>query len=218
MAALRSQLDHLVVAAATLEAGIAHVKASLGVEVPFGGKHPLMGTHNCLMLLGETCFLEIISIDPQASSLGRPRWFGLDDPAIQERISEQPCLLTWACRTTNLAAAVDASSIDTGPIEEGRRGDLVWHITIPADGSLPEGGLFPTLLQWPESLGPHGPAPRMADLGCQLERLELTAPDPKTIETGLTAVGFDGPVKIVPGKTQNLTAHIATNDGPRALS
>jgi len=53
-------LDHLTVAALTLEQGVEHVRRCLGVVVPSGGAHPLMGTHSSLMRLGEAVFLEII--------------------------------------------------------------------------------------------------------------------------------------------------------------
>jgi hypothetical protein len=40
-------LDHLTVAALTLDEGVEHVRRSLGVMPP-GGAHPLMGTHKSL--------------------------------------------------------------------------------------------------------------------------------------------------------------------------
>lgn len=210
-------LDHLVVAAATLEAGVAHVEQMLGVTVPFGGKHPLMGTHNCLMKLGETCFLEIVAIDPEAVEPHRPRWFTLDNPDIRAALTVQPRLHTWLCRVGDIAGAVAASPISPGVIQEGRRGDLVWRITIPEDGAMPEGGLFPMLIQWPESLGPNGPAARMVDLGCSLEKLTITAPAPEKLKSALEAIGFDGPVEIGSGRPGGLVAHIMTPGGPREL-
>lgn len=210
-------LDHLVIAAATLEAGVAYLEEGLGITVPYGGKHPLMGTHNCLMRLGKTSFLEIIAVDPDAKDVGHPRWFALDDPGVQASITRQPRLHTWVCRTADLSGAIAASPIATGPSQEARRGDLVWQITIPEDGSLPEDGLFPTLLQWPESLGPNGPAPRMADLGCMLEKLEIFHPDPGHLSNALGAVGFDGSVEITKSDNRGLTAHIRTADGLVAL-
>jgi hypothetical protein len=45
-------LDHLTVAALTVDEGVDHVRRSLGVVMPPGGAHPLMGTHNHLMRLG----------------------------------------------------------------------------------------------------------------------------------------------------------------------
>jgi Glyoxalase-like domain len=64
------QLDHITVAADTLAAGVAHAEAALGVTIPFGGAHPLMGTHNHLLRLGETLFLEVIAPDPNAGYRG----------------------------------------------------------------------------------------------------------------------------------------------------
>ena len=63
-------LDHLVVAALTLEAGVDHVFRSLGVAIPPGGAHPLMGTHNHLMQLGEGVFLEVIARDSRSVRAG----------------------------------------------------------------------------------------------------------------------------------------------------
>jgi hypothetical protein len=77
-----ASLDHLTVAALTLEQGVNYVQRVLGVAVPFGGAHPLMGTHNHLMQLGDGMFLEIIAPDP-AVTPKRTRWFGLDDPRMR---------------------------------------------------------------------------------------------------------------------------------------
>src|SRR4051794_22010223 len=90
-------LDHITVAAQTLEQGVEHVRQCLGVVVPPGGQHPLMGTHNCLMRLGDDLFLEIIAPDPDASPQ-RTRWFELDDPGMRGRLSRSPQLVTWVVR------------------------------------------------------------------------------------------------------------------------
>jgi hypothetical protein len=42
-------VDHLVIAAASLEEGVAWCEATLGVTPGPGGEHPLMGTHNRLL-------------------------------------------------------------------------------------------------------------------------------------------------------------------------
>jgi len=214
---LGTTLDHLVVAAATLEAGVAHVEQMLGVTVPFGGKHPLMGTHNCLMKLGDSSFLEIVAIDPEAPMPDHPRWFSLDEPDINAALTVQPRLHTWLCRTDDIAGAVAASPVSLGTIQTGRRGNLEWLITVPEDGSMPESGLFPMLIQWPESLGPNGPIPRMADLGCSLEKLSLTAPGPDKLKTALDAIGFEGPAEIGSGRPGGLVARINTPGGLREL-
>ncbi|MDF1855396.1 MAG: VOC family protein [Pseudooceanicola sp.] len=83
--------DHLVVIAATLAAGLDHVERQIGLRLPPGGAHPLMGTHNHLIRLGESGFLEVIAPDPDAAPPSRPRWFELDQPP------ETPRLAHWVC-------------------------------------------------------------------------------------------------------------------------
>ena len=46
---MNTQLDHLIVAAATLAEGVAWCEDMLGVTPGPGGQHPLMGTHNRLL-------------------------------------------------------------------------------------------------------------------------------------------------------------------------
>src|SRR5438270_709897 len=61
---VRAVLDHLVVAAATLEEGEDYVETRLGARPLRGGRHVAMGTHNSLLKLGEKTYLEVIAIDP----------------------------------------------------------------------------------------------------------------------------------------------------------
>ena len=63
--------------------------------MPAGGAHPLMGTHNHLLRLGETLFLEVIAPDPAAGPSLRPRWFALDDPRVRAELTASPRLTTW---------------------------------------------------------------------------------------------------------------------------
>lgn len=199
----RCALDHLVVAAATLDEGVDWLEQKLGVRVPQGGSHPLMGTHNCLMQIGGGAFLEVIAIDADATPPGRPRWYGLDRSEIQEGLAESPKLLTWVVRTPDIAATTKASPIPCGPVIEGRRGTLVWGITVPRDGSMPEGGLFPTLIQWPASLGPEGPVPNMPDLGCRLEGFSIAHAEPERLQAGLAAIGAEGIARIEQASADN---------------
>jgi len=75
-------VDHLVVAARSLEEGVAWCETTLGVTPGPGGKHAFMGTHNRLLKIATeaypAAYLEIIAIDTDAPPPGRPRWFGLD--------------------------------------------------------------------------------------------------------------------------------------------
>ena len=182
----RCELDHIVIAARSLEDGAAYLEEMLGVSVPDGGEHPLMGTHNCLMQIGGGAFLELIAINPNAHEPKRPRWYNLDDIHLQAHIAERPVLLTWVVRTDDIAGAAAASLISSGPIEEGRRGDRVWQITIPEDGAMPEDGLFPTLIEWHDL---KGPASNMADPGCRLEVLKIYHGEPERLSEALGVIG-----------------------------
>jgi len=58
---LPSFIDHIAITAPTLEAGAKFVKNVLGVNPQKGGEHLRMGTHNLLLRLGDTTYLEVIS-------------------------------------------------------------------------------------------------------------------------------------------------------------
>jgi hypothetical protein len=51
-----SQLDHLVVVAATLEQGVQWCERVLGITPGPGGDHALMGTHNRLFSVASPAF------------------------------------------------------------------------------------------------------------------------------------------------------------------
>ena len=101
---MKTALDHIVIGAATVAEGVAYLQSELGATLPAGGEHPRMGTHNHLMQLSESTFLEIIAINPAAPAPARPRWFGLDEPFVQAQLRQQPRLLTWVVNTGDLAA------------------------------------------------------------------------------------------------------------------
>jgi len=165
--------DHLVIGAETLEQGIAFVKEHLGVEIPRGGSHPLMGTHNCLMKLSDTSFFEIIAVNPEAEAVSQPRWFGLDDPWVKKRLAESPQLLTWVVNTDDITAALDSSDVSFGDAQPISRGDLRWYFGVPDDGRLLAGGILPYIISWQTA---SHPAEDMADLGFTLQKVRIFTP------------------------------------------
>jgi hypothetical protein len=210
---LRCAIDHIVITARSLAAGVDHVRRALGVTPESGGEHPRMGTHNALLRLGEATYLEVIAVNPNAPRPNRPRWFELDGVDA----SGAPRLATWVARTDDIQSAVAASPLVLGDIEPMSRGPLKWRITIPANGSLPAQGLAPTLIQWSDS--PH-PAGKLRDAGCSLLRLEGFHPEAETIRDMLTCVAFEGEFSISPVSRQTqpyLVAHIHTPHGVRRL-
>lgn len=185
----------------------------LGVVPQQGGEHPRMGTHNLLLPLGETIFLEVIAINPDAPPPERPRWFQLD----RVTSASKPFLSCWVARTEDIGSSLGASTEDLGPAEPMTRGDLEWLISIPGDGSLPLGGAAPALIQW--KTGIH-PASRMQEKGCRLVELKLLHPEPKRLQSLLTSLQFggSGPVlSIAEASAPALVACIRTPAGLRAL-
>ena len=160
-------LDHLVVAARTLDAGAAWVRERLGAECVPGGKHATMGTHNRLLSLGPETYLEVIAIDPDAPRPARPRWFELDTAAMQARLAHGPALVHWMERTADLEAELASYPAEVR-IEAFTRNGLHWRLALTADGSFPGGGTLPTLIQWD---GAHA-CDRLPPSGIRLERLE----------------------------------------------
>ncbi len=174
-------LDHLVVGAATLQDGVAWCEGTLGVLPGPGGQHALMGTHNRLLKFDGTafpeCYLEIIAIDPDAPPPGRPRWFGLDDTAVQTRLRQDgPQLLHCVARSPQLDmhrwGLITVGYQPGDPQRLGRdtpQGRLEWDMLLRPDGQPQCGGALPTLMQWQ---GRH-PTADMPDSGVALQALEL---------------------------------------------
>jgi hypothetical protein len=209
---LRSHIDHLVVTAPSLDIGVEYVREALGVSPQPGGQHVRMGTHNCLLKLGEALYLEVLSVDPGAPPPPRARWFQLDE----EESVKAPRLATWVVRTNDIAAALMASPVVSGYAMPMTRDDLSWTISIPRNGSLPLQGIAPTMIQWQ---GPH-PASRLPDSGCSLVRLEGFHARADKVTAMLEAIGFQGAFSVsplLPGASAKLVAHIQTPSGPRVL-
>ncbi|MFK7889669.1 MAG: VOC family protein [Granulosicoccus sp.] len=207
----RCEFDHLVLGASTCREGADWFQQLSGIELPVGGKHPLMATHNHLSALSDNSFLEIIAIDPDASAVPRARWFALDDPMHRERLQKRPRLTTWVARTSNLDAALESAAragIDAGIAVTQQRDDLTWRLSLRPDGSLACEGLFPILIEWPAGVNPVA---RMNDQGIRLDVLRLTYPDVHFLEQALQAVGANELVSVSQGDA-SLTAQLSAGE------
>lgn len=170
------RVDHLVVAAASLADGAAWCEATLGVTPGPGGRHAVMGTHNCLLKIATEAFpdayLEILAIDPDSPAPQRARWFGLD----QLDLAGGPRLIHLVARSTMLDmhrwGLINVGLNPGNPLHASRetaKGRLAWEILVRDDGGLECGGALPTLIQW------HGrhPAADLPASGVTLKRLAL---------------------------------------------
>lgn len=207
---MKNKIDHFAIGADSLEQGIAAMKQQLGVDVPRGGKHDAMSTHNCVMQAGNESFFELISIDPDApADPGRVRWFTLDDPNTQSKLKKRPRALCWVVNTDDLDAVIAASPIDLGEVVTFKRGDRSWRLTVPEDGHLPGDGLLPAFIEW--SPGPH-PSTGQRDLGVKLQKIKLRHPEPEVLVSMLEALKVEHLASVSKGEVA-LSFELETPNG-----
>jgi hypothetical protein len=207
---VRCTIDHLTVTAPTLESGARYVRDALGVAPGPGGEHPRMGTHNLLLRLGDTTFLEVIAPNPAAARPDRPRWFALDDAATLR----EPRLAAWVVRTDDLRACPEDVLAIAGPIETMTRGTREWLITIPLDGSLPMQGAMPMLIEWQSPREPAGAT--LPASGCRLSVLGIRHPQKSLAQALYARAGLVDSLRISEGEPA-LRATVHAPDGLRSI-
>ena len=181
--------DHLAITSHKLSSGMDYIRRVFGVEIPLGGQHHFMGTHNAVMAVGDGIYIEVIAIDPSLPVPPYPRWFGLGNAAFEDRLKDQPLLTHYVLRTPDIDATLAALSPQLreklGPVHKASRGDLSWKITIHESGLPPEGGCLPALIEW------NGKPPQydMTSPGPQFDRLHLCHPDLEGLTSNLTQMG-----------------------------
>ena len=204
-------LDHLVVAATTLADGIEYIAEITGVAPQPGGKHVAMGTHNALaapVASGPTS-RSSRSI-PTGPKPARPRWFDLDDIALQAELAERPRLIHWVARTTDIArraARVPGRARRRAP--DGARGlSLANHDSRRR--RAPGKGIVPTLIEWDV---PQHPAESLPKSNVSIAGLAAAHPDPAAIRAALAALGLDGALPVTYDRDARLAAMLRTPRG-----
>lgn len=199
-------LDHIMYAVPELDEGVAHIAGKLGVRPVTGGPHPGKGTHNALLSLGNSQYLEIIAPDPAQSLAGN---LGGSIATAATR-----AIRTWAvaaddlneieatCRRQDLTFNRVAMSRKTpaGPV-------LNWELMYV--GRHEFGDLFPFFIDWLES--PHPAATTLQ--GGELAEFTVTVPDPAAYQKLLDAFEIGG-VTVVEGEAA-MKADIKTGSGER---
>lgn len=196
MAAHSLTLDHLVVAARTLEEGVAYVADTLGIEPAGGGAHPSMRTHN--------------------------RLFGLDDPATHARLEQGPYLAHWVARVDRpreLGLWQRQYPARIARVVPMTRGDFGWRLTVPDDGALPAwqgagDGVLPSLIQWSDARHPCDALPH-GDVA--LTALKAAHPRADTVREQLVWLNAAHLLELDAGETPALAAEFDTPRGARTL-
>lgn len=201
-----ARVDHLVLATPVFEDGVRHIAELFGVEPAMGGSHPVYGTRNALVALGESCYLEIIGPDTEVLEPQEVHVF-----AIHEL--EGPRLATWAANAEDLVALTDAARknmVDLGTVSQGSRHrpdgtELTWAFTDPL--AARNGGVLPFFIDWGDTEHPAHNLPRE----CELLDLTLLHPHAENVEQRLHTTGIDIPVH--PGQEPRVAARIRTPNG-----
>ena len=215
MTQLKTELDHIVVAARSLDEGREWARHVLGVEPADGGKHDGLATHNVLVKFDAKRYLEIIAIDPQAGAPSRPRWFGLDTHEVRSSIAHEPRLVAWVARCSGAANAIE--HLAATPDYDGRvvlpasRNDFRWRFAFTVDGRRISGGVTPHLIQW--DCKAH-PCDRLIDQSVSLNSLTLGAVVPERVAATLEGLAFsDAAVLIGQSSSAQLVATLQTPSG-----
>ena len=187
---MSAKFDHIVIGASSLEQGVEWAKNTLGIEVPRGGRHEKMATHNCVMSFGDDSYLEIVAVNPNVPPVSRPRWFGLDNPTVQKALKREPQLLTWAINVDDIKSAFSnlSNSGFSVPIciEAMTRDALRWQVGFAENGELIDVGLFPLVIEWDV---PQHPSRAMVDLNCKLLRLDIISTQIEITRSNLSTIG-----------------------------
>lgn len=97
---MTNQLDHIVIAHPNLDLAMEAFADTTGCTPEYGGPHVGGGTHNALVSLGKSVYIELISPDPDQLD----RTPSQQTPNLGQRLAkaEGSRLLAWAIRSTDL--------------------------------------------------------------------------------------------------------------------
>ena len=198
-------LDHLVYGVPRLDIAISTMAERWGVDPLLGGQHPSWGTHNAILVLDSSSYLELIAPDPSQTRPDSLLPFGLD-------CLREPRLVTWAVQVSQIEKSVAqarASGFDPGsPTSMSRNlitGDcLHWKLTSPQ--TLGD-GLIPFLIDWGSSSHPSTGAPS----SCTLLSLRGEHPQPELIRRPLQALGVE--LSLIEASSSTLVATLRTPKG-----
>jgi hypothetical protein len=197
-------IDHLAYGAPDLAAAVDDIAERFGVRAQGGGQHVGLGTHNALLALGPSTYLEIIAPDPDQPTPAAPRPFGVDDLT-------RPRLVGWAVSCDDIDTTIStwrANGYEPGQVIDMQRNSpdgevLRWRLTLNAR----EGGPVPFLIAWGDTPHPARSAPK----GLTLAALEIEHPDPAPLTALLAPLAVDVVVK--PASSTQLVARIRGPNG-----
>ena len=164
------KLDHIVLGASSLDKGTKFLEKSLDIKLSDIGYHKNMGTHNRVVKISKHIYLELIAIDPNSKKLKHKRWFNLDNPVLQKKLSKSPQIIGFVIENENKQILKYYD-----PFFKVSRTNYFWDFAIPSSKNnlisddLLESGIIPSLINWKSKK----PISNMKDNKLELEKFEI---------------------------------------------
>ena len=206
------KIDHIVYAVPDLASGISNIETLLGVKAFSGGRHQDHGTHNALIRIGLSSYLEIIAPDPSNKNHTSDRWMGVD------LINKIPRITRWAIKSKvdsphlailhhynpELSMAADGARIKP----DGKL--LSWKLSLPLSQPMVE--CCPFIIEWPYGIHPVNSLP----MDCQLADIKVITSDTQRLSKVSAAFGLD--LKIESGIEDQIIVTLQCPNGRVVLS
>ena len=164
------KLDHIVFAASTLEEGTSFIENKLQVKLSGIGYHKDMGTHNRVVKINQSVYLEVISIDPNSVTTRSERWFNLDCPKLQSKLRKLPQVIGYVVENDDKEILKYYE-----PFFKASRGEYKWQFSMPSTkinnlvNQSYKNGIMPSLINWESKK----PIKKMKDNHLDLQKLEI---------------------------------------------
>lgn len=159
---MNNELDHIMIGAASIDAGKAFVLELFQTEPIEGGTHSNLGTRNVLIGCGPEFYIEVLAADETSSATSPFR-------SALEKVSP-PETYTFIVRTDDLdevierAQKVGLTAIGPQRLErktpEGET--LTWRLLFLAGHAF--GGLVPVFIDWEQTPNPATALPHSLEL------------------------------------------------------
>ena len=173
------QVDHVIVGINDLDAGIASLERLTGVRPVVGGEHPVKGTRNALMSLGDGTYMELIAPNPREPVASD------DVRALHTLTALRP--IGWAVGTKDIEttrSTLGSQGLPMSTPDPGSRrrpdGSLLEWQTFGFESF--EHPLAPFFIRWQQ---PELHPSRTSSGGCQFAALKLRDPAPERLAVAL---------------------------------
>ena len=201
-----SCIDHLVYGTSDLALGTSYFEEILHIKAVPGGQHLNRGTHNALIALSSSCYLEILAPDPQQKEVPLPYW-------IDVYPQMKPRLIRWASKCSNIEDLIKiglSHGLDLGGVISGSRNlsdgtVLNWRLTDTRVNHF--SGVMPFFIDWQNSVHPSKNIP----LECSLVEMNLEHPDAEKINRYFKALSLEP--KVISATAPSIKAKIQSPAG-----